>query len=69
LWRVWIFGALSVRVSLVDSERGLLDSALAEYPLHRQRSDPAYAIRAQVFTRSITPRVKKMRGRTRVLPQ
>ena len=37
------FGTLSVRVSLVDSGRGLLDSAIAEYPLHRQRSDPEYA--------------------------
>jgi len=37
------FGTLSVRVSLVDSERGLLESATAEYPLHRQRSDPEYA--------------------------
>ena len=37
------FGTLSVRVSLVDSERGLLDSAIAEYPLHRRRNDPEYA--------------------------
>lgn len=37
------FGTLSVRVSLVDSERGLLESAVAEYPLHRQREDPEYA--------------------------
>jgi L-ribulokinase len=37
------FGTLSVRVSLVDSERGLLDSAIAEYPLHRKREDPEYA--------------------------
>src|SRR5438105_13857345 len=37
------FGTLSVRVSLVDSERGLLASALAEYPLHRTREDPEYA--------------------------
>jgi L-ribulokinase len=37
------FGTLNVRVSLVDSERGLLDSAIAEYPLHRQRTDPEYA--------------------------
>jgi L-ribulokinase len=37
------FGTLSVRVSLVDSERGLLDSANAEYPLHRKREDPEYA--------------------------
>lgn len=37
------FGTLSVRVSLVDSERGLLESAVAEYPLHRRREDPEYA--------------------------
>jgi L-ribulokinase len=37
------FGTLSVRVSLVDSERGLLQSAIAEYPLHRKRDDPEYA--------------------------
>ena len=37
------FGTLSVRVSIVDSERGLLASALAEYPLHRKRQDPDFA--------------------------
>ncbi len=37
------FGTLSVRVSIVDSERGLLHSAVAEYPLHRKREDPEYA--------------------------
>ena len=37
------FGTLSVRVSIVDSERGPLDSAVAEYPLHRKREDPEYA--------------------------
>jgi L-ribulokinase len=37
------FGTLSVRVSLVDSERGLLASTVAEYPLHRKREDPEYA--------------------------
>ena len=37
------FGTLSVRVSLVDSERGLIDSAVAEYPLHRKREDPEFA--------------------------
>jgi L-ribulokinase len=37
------FGTLSVRVSIVDSERGMLGSALAEYPLHRKREDPEYA--------------------------
>src|ERR1700674_1265623 len=37
------FGTLSVRVSIVDSVRGLLASAIAEYPLHRKREDPEYA--------------------------
>jgi L-ribulokinase len=37
------FGTLNVRVSIVDSERGLLDSAVVEYPLHRKREDPEYA--------------------------
>src|ERR1700723_2659357 len=37
------FGTLSVRVSLVDSERGLLQSAIQEDPLHRKREDPEYA--------------------------
>jgi len=32
-----------VRVSIVDSERGMLASAVAEYPLHRKREDPEYA--------------------------
>src|SRR5580692_9869705 len=40
------FGTLSVRVSIVDSERGLLATALAEYPLHRRREDPEYATQA-----------------------
>src|SRR5215831_4223070 len=37
------FGTLSVRVSLVDSDRGLIESATAEYPLHRKREDPECA--------------------------
>jgi L-ribulokinase len=37
------FGTLSVRTSIVDSERGMLGSAVAEYPLHRKREDPEYA--------------------------
>jgi L-ribulokinase len=37
------FGTLTARVSLVDSERGLLASAVAEYPLHRKREDPEFA--------------------------
>jgi L-ribulokinase len=37
------FGTLSVRVSIVDSECGVLATALAEYPLHRKREDPEFA--------------------------
>jgi L-ribulokinase len=37
------FGTLSVRASVVDSDRGLLATAVAEYPLHRKREDPEFA--------------------------
>jgi L-ribulokinase len=37
------FGTLSVRVSIVDSAKGMLGSAVSEYPLHRKREDPEYA--------------------------
>jgi L-ribulokinase len=37
------FGTLSVRVSLVDSERGVLGAAVAEYPLHRKAEDLDHA--------------------------
>ncbi|MFZ0214212.1 MAG: ribulokinase [Candidatus Acidiferrales bacterium] len=37
------FGTLSVRASIVDSEKGMLASAVSEYPLHRKREDPELA--------------------------
>src|ERR1700683_4114753 len=37
------FGTLSVRVSIVDSEKGRVGSATAEYPLTRKRDDPDHA--------------------------
>ena len=37
------FGTLNVRVSIIDSERGRLGTAVANYPLHRKRDDPDYA--------------------------
>jgi len=40
------FGTLSVRVTLVDSERGPVGTASAAYPLHRRREDPNYATQA-----------------------
>src|SRR5260221_13307965 len=42
------FGTLSVRVSIVDSDRGLLASAIAEYPLRRRREDPEFATQSHV---------------------
>jgi L-ribulokinase len=40
------FGTLSVRVSIMDSARGRLGTAVEEYPLHRRRDDPDYATQA-----------------------
>ncbi|HEY0760412.1 MAG TPA: ribulokinase [Acidisarcina sp.] len=37
------FGTLSVRVTLLDSERGRLGTSSASYPLKRKREDPDYA--------------------------
>jgi L-ribulokinase len=37
------FGTLNVRVSIVDSQKGRLGSATAEYPLLRKKEDPDHA--------------------------
>jgi L-ribulokinase len=37
------FGTLSVRVTIVDTERGRLGTGVAEYPLHRKKDDPDHA--------------------------
>ena len=37
------FGTQSVRVAIVDSERGMLAAGVAEYPVKRDRSDPDFA--------------------------
>ncbi len=42
------FGTLSVRVSIIDSERGRLGTAFGKYPLHRKREDPDYATQSHV---------------------
>jgi L-ribulokinase len=57
------FGTLSVRVSIVDSERGLLATALAEYPLHRKREDPEHA------TQSHDDQMRALAAATRVAIQ
>src|SRR5260221_11527707 len=37
------FGTLSVRMSLVDNERGPIGAGSAEYRLHRKKEDPDFA--------------------------
>lgn len=37
------FGTLTVRVSIVDSQKGRIGSSTAEYPLHRLKEDPDLA--------------------------
>ncbi|MGH9629111.1 MAG: ribulokinase [Bryobacteraceae bacterium] len=37
------FGTLNVRVSVFDSDRGRIGSAVAEYPLQRKKDDPDHA--------------------------
>jgi L-ribulokinase len=54
------FGTLSVRVSLFDSERGRLGSAVAEYPLHRKSNDPDWATQSHDdHTRALTEATRK----------
>jgi len=40
------FGTLSVRVTLVDSEKGPIGTASASYPLNRRREEPDFATQA-----------------------
>lgn len=42
------FGTQSVRVAIVDSERGMLAAGVAEYPVKRDRSDPDFATQSHV---------------------
>jgi hypothetical protein len=47
------FGTLSVRVTLLDSDRGRLGTASAGYPLHRRREDPNFATQSAVSTQGL----------------
>src|SRR5437773_343061 len=59
------FGTLNVRVSIVDSERGLLDSAVVEYPLHRKRDDSEYATQShEDHMRALTNAMREAVNRT-----
>ena len=54
------FGTLSVRVSIVDSGKGRLGSATAEYPLHRMRDDPDHATQSHADQlRALTEAMRK----------
>src|ERR1700674_2763354 len=53
------FGTLSVRASVVDSAKGLLESASSEYPLHRTPQDPESA------TQSHSDHMKALASATR----
>jgi L-ribulokinase len=61
------FGTQSVRVSLVDSERGLLESAVVEYPLHRRRDDPEYATQShEDHLKALTTAMREVLSKTRI---
>lgn len=55
------FGTLSVRVTLLDSDRGKLGTAMAEYPLKRKREDPDFA------TQSHSDQMKALARATRAV--
>lgn len=52
-------GTLSVRVSFVDSGRGLIASAVSEYPLHHKKEDPEFT------TQSHDDRMRALAAATR----
>jgi len=53
------FGTLSVRVSIVDDAKGILASAVSEYPLHRKREDPEFATQSHAdHMRALSSAVK-----------
>jgi L-ribulokinase len=53
------FGTLSVRVTLLDSGRGRLSTASAEYPLKRKRDDPDYATQSHTDQMSALARATR----------
>ena len=57
------FGTLSVRVTLLDSEKGRLGTSVAEYPLKRSRTDPDQA------TQSHTDQMNALAKATREVVQ
>ena len=61
------FGTLSVRVTIVDTERGRLGSGTAEYPLHRKKDDPDHATQSHDdHMRALTEATRKATAAARV---
>lgn len=54
------FGTLSVRVSIVDSVRGVIGHGIGEYPLARDRNDPDFA--TQSHTHQMDALARAMRA-------
>lgn len=61
------FGTLSVRVTLLNSERGRLGTAAAAYPLHRKREDPDFATQSHADQmRALAEAMRKVLAETGV---
>ena len=61
------FGTLSVRVTLLNSVRGRLGTASAEYPLHRKREDPDFATQSHADQmRALVAATRKVLAQTGV---
>ena len=63
------FGTLSVRVSIVDSERGRLGSGVASFPLHRKKEDPDHATQSHAdHMRALAEATRSRASRMRTSP-
>ncbi|MFP5232346.1 MAG: ribulokinase [Acidobacteriota bacterium] len=61
------FGTLSVRVTLLDSERGRLGTASSSYPLHRSQEDPDLATQKhEDHMRALVEAVREVVRQTKV---
>jgi L-ribulokinase len=64
------FGTLSVRVTLLDSEKGRLGTASSDYPLKRRREDPDYATQShQDQMHALALATRQVLQQTRVNPE
>jgi L-ribulokinase len=64
------FGTLSVRVTLLDSERGRLGTASASYPLNRRREDPDFATQShEAQMKALVEATRRVMEETQVDPK